>query len=87
MLDLRRCIAAGIANREIPKSSGRTTWNGSQCVGTPVGQAVPLSAADAAVLANVQIVKATNRAWKCTGAGGKPCSDTEVKIMTSATRR
>jgi hypothetical protein len=51
-----------------------------------VGQTASLSATEAAVLANVQITKASNGTWKCTSTGGRGCSDTETKLMTSATK-
>jgi hypothetical protein len=66
-------------------ATGRSA-NLTPSAGTPVGQAAPLSAADAALLANVQIVKAPNGTWRCTSTGGRICSDTETKLFTSATK-
>ena len=42
------------------------------------------SAADAAVLANIQFVKGANGTWKCVGVSGKPCSVAEAQGVTKS---
>ena len=49
-----------------------------------VASAATPSAADVAVLANIQFVKGANGTWKCVGAGGKPCSVAEAQGVTKS---
>lgn len=74
---------------EMPAATGLATSSSAALTpggDTPVVQAPALSPADAAVLANVSITKAPNGTWKCTSVGGKTCSETEAKLMTTVTK-
>ncbi|MGJ5819025.1 hypothetical protein [Paludibaculum fermentans] len=57
-----------------------SSWNGTQCVGIQANQATLLPPADAAVLANVQIIRTPAGTWRCMGRTGV-CTPPEVQSL------